>query len=95
MDTQEFAMQQDHVVTLNSLYRTFDAIAEGSAHGDSRLAHDAILVRLRENRALAEGGGWTACTLSRIGGGRLHLRGVAPQETSATEIPDLRRAATA
>jgi hypothetical protein len=85
-------MLQDHVVTLNSLYHTFDAIAEGSVHGDSRLAHDAILVRLQENRALAETGGWTACILSRVGGGHLHLRGVAPDGTVATEIPDLRRA---
>lgn len=79
----------DHVVSLDTLYARFDAIAGGSTGGDSRLAHRAVLDRLATDRQIAEARGWTSCALERIGGtGRLRLWGVPPSGSRREVVPD-------
>ena len=75
---------------LSRLYERFDAIvARRDKHGDSSLAHVAILDRLALNRRDAEAAGWTSLALERDGGlGRLRLCGVAPGTQLRARVPD-------
>ena len=74
---------------LERLYARFDAMARGRAKGDSTAAHESVMARLASNQRRAEGLGWTAFTLERLGGsGRLELRG-SPAPGEARElVPD-------
>lgn len=74
---------------LTRLYARFDAIAEGLAPGDSSAVHRAVLRRLAANQRTAEGLGWTACALERLGGsGRLLLYGVRSTGLPREVVPD-------
>jgi hypothetical protein len=77
-------------VSLETLYERFDAIAEGgSPSADSSVAHQAVLTRLIDNRALAEASGWTNVALERSGGlGRLYLEGTLPSGHGRSVVPD-------
>jgi hypothetical protein len=78
-------------LSLATLYATYDAFAYGTIAGDSRPAYAAILLHLGENQRLAEAGGWKDCTLERLGGGHLHLTGIAQGQVGRETIPDLQR----
>jgi len=75
---------------LSRLYERFDAIAtRRDKHGNSSLAHAAILDRLALNRLNAEAAGWTSLALERDGGlGRLRLFGVEPATQLRALVPD-------
>jgi hypothetical protein len=74
---------------LEGLYARHTLIATGRADGDSRLVHLGIIGRLAANRRIAEGEGWTALALERVGGmGRLQLWGVPPTGERREVVPD-------
>ncbi len=74
---------------LQRLYGRHTSIATGRADGDSRLVHLAIIDRLAANRRIADGEGWTALALERVGGmGRLQLWGVPPTGGRREVVPD-------
>lgn len=83
-------LPNDERISLETLYARYDAVAAGRTQGNSPDLHRAIITRLAENRVLAGNAGWTACSLDRLGGGRLGLWGVAPGGATRTEVPDLR-----
>jgi hypothetical protein len=79
----------DHVVSLETLYARFDAIARARSRGSSPAAHQAVLDRLAANQRVAEARGWTSCTRERAAGmGRLRAWGVAPGSSERRPIPD-------
>ena len=79
----------DHVVSLETLYARFDAIARRGAPGNSTAAHEALQDRLAANRSVAESVGWTAFSLERCGGiGPLRLWGVPPNRDANEVVPD-------
>lgn len=79
----------DHVVSLETLYDRFDAIARRGAPGNSTAAHEALQDRLAANRTVAESVGWTAFSLERSGGvGPLRLWGVPPDREDNEVVPD-------
>jgi hypothetical protein len=79
----------DHVVSLETLYARFDAIATGRAPGSSLAAHQAVLDRLAANQRVAERQGWTSCALERVAGmGRLRVWGIPPAGPGRRLIPD-------
>lgn len=83
------ALTFEDYLPLRTLYARFDAIAEGRSPGHSPSAHQAVLDRLAANQRVAEGFGWTECTLERVGGrGRLIARGVRASGGSREVIPD-------
>jgi hypothetical protein len=74
---------------LDRLYLRHTLIATGRAEGDSRLVHLAIIDRLSANRRIAEGEGWTALALERVGDmGRLELWGVPAAAERREVVPD-------
>jgi len=78
----------DSLVSLDTLYARFEAIANGRTNGDAWAAHEAVLDRLDANRYIAEENGWMACALERLEGGWLRLWGVRPTGTERELIPD-------
>ena len=79
----------DHVVSLDTLYARFDAIASGRTPGSSTAAHQAVLDRLAANQRVAERQGWTSCALERVADmGRLSAWGVSPAHPERRLIPD-------
>jgi hypothetical protein len=79
----------DHVVSLETLYDRFDAIARRGAPGNSTAAHEALHERLAANRTVAESVGWTTFSLERSGGtGPLRLWGVPPDREDSEVVPD-------
>ena len=79
----------DHVVSLETLYDRFDAIARRGAPGNSTAAHEALQDRLAANRTVAESVGWTTFSLERSGGtGPLRLWGVPPDREDNEVVPD-------
>ena len=79
----------DQLVSLETLYARFDAIARGREPGSSTAAHQAVLDRLAANQRVAERQGWTACALERVAGmGRLRASGVPPTGPGRRPIPD-------
>lgn len=78
-----------HVVPRESLYRQFDDIARGRVQGGARAAHQAVIDRLAANQRVAEGAGWTSCSLERAAGlGRLTVWGVPPGQQARQQVPD-------
>lgn len=74
---------------LERLYTRHTLIARGRAEGDSTRVHLAIIDRLAANRRIAEGEGWTALALERVGGmGDLRLWGLAPAAKRREVVPD-------
>lgn len=76
------------LVSLDTLYARWEAIANGPASGDGWAAHAALLDRLAANRYIAEQHGWMSCALERLDGGWLRLWGVPPTGTERELIPD-------
>ena len=82
-------LMSKHMVSLQTLYTRFDAIARRGAPGNSQAAHDAVEDRLVASRAVAASNGWTAFSLERSGGlGRLRLWGVPPSGEDREVVPD-------
>ena len=79
----------EHLVSLQTLYDRFDAVARHGEPGNSQAAHAAVQDRLEMNRAVATTEGWTSLSLERAGGmGRLRLWGVPPSREDREVVPD-------
>lgn len=76
------------LVSLDTLYARWEAIANGPASSDGWAAYVALLDRLAVNRSIAEQHGWMSCALERLDGGWLRLWGVRPTGTERELIPD-------
>ncbi|HEV2179157.1 MAG TPA: hypothetical protein VGR59_02500 [Gemmatimonadaceae bacterium] len=76
------------LVSLDTLYARWEAIANGPASSDGWAAYVALLDRLAANRSIAEQHGWMSCALERLDGGWLRLWGVRPAGTERELIPD-------
>jgi hypothetical protein len=82
-------LMTDHLVSLDTLYDRFDAIARRGTPGNSTSAHEAVQDRLAANRTVAEANGWTSLALERSGGvGPLRLWGVPPSRVDREVVPD-------
>lgn len=82
-------LMSQHMVSLQTLYTRFDAIARRGEPGNSHAAHAAVQNRLAANRTVAETNGWTSFSLERSGGvGRLRLWGVPPSSEGREVVPD-------
>ena len=78
-----------HMVSLQTLYDRFDAIARRGGPGNSSAAHEALQDRLAANRAVAETNGWTSFSLERAGEvGHLRLWGLPPTGEGREVVPD-------
>jgi hypothetical protein len=76
-------------LTLDVLYRRFEAIAELSSLADHWNAHTAVLDRLAANQKTAERHGWTSCALERSSRtGRITVWGLPPKSCQRHLIPD-------